>query len=180
MNKLPLSTTLLSVIVAVVLWYVATLLEGETEWPKQPEMAEMESPFAGGREDTAVLGGAAALRCQKAERDMQALVDEARHCQTDDDCTIFDYGYPIQCLTSVAKSGITALRVEYRDYEASCEHRVYYDCPSEPLRREPVCRNNRCEVELRQPDFLKDKTLQHIGVEGMTPPARDGRGRPQS
>ena len=97
---------------------------------------------------------------------MQALVEESRSCLRDEDCTIFDYGYPIQCLTSVAKSEITALRLEYRDYEKDCEHRVYYDCPSEPLEREPVCRNGRCEVELRTLDeYLRDETLQHLGIE---------------
>lgn len=163
MNKLPLSTTLLSVGVAVALWYVATLLESDAPWLEEPSTPEIDSAFGRATEETPVLGGRAALDCRQSERQMQDLVEASRHCEVDADCTIFDYGYPIQCLTSVARSEITALRLEYREYEESCEHRVYYDCPSEPLEREPVCRDNRCEVELRTLDGLKEQTLEHIG-----------------
>ncbi|MDZ7644207.1 MAG: hypothetical protein U5K76_08370 [Woeseiaceae bacterium] len=99
------------------------------------------------------------------ERKIQALVADSRSCETDDDCTIFDYGYPIQCLTSVAKSEITRLRLQYREYEADCEFRVYYDCPSEPMERKPVCRNNRCEVELQTHDLLRDETFEYLGID---------------
>lgn len=163
MNKLPLSTALLSVIVAVALWYVATLLEGDRDL----DTGGATDMPAFGREatDSPLRGGAAALRCQQSEQRMQDLVDDARYCVRDDDCTIFDYGYPIQCLTSVSKSEITHLRLEYREYEQNCEFRVYYDCPSEPLERTAVCRNNRCEVELRTLDDLRDQTLQHLGID---------------
>jgi hypothetical protein len=163
MNKMPPSVVLLSVIVAVVLWYLATLLEGDGPWLEEASTAEPPAAFGRSTGDTPVLGGTAAIECQQAEREMQSTVDDARHCEADADCTIFDYGYPIQCMTSVATNEITALRLKYREYEESCLHRVYYDCPSEPLERHAVCRNNRCEVELRTLDFLKDETLQHIG-----------------
>jgi hypothetical protein len=111
--------------------------------------------------------------CGETEEALRALVDESQSCSVDDDCTIFDFGYPIQCLTSVAKSQITALRLEYRKYEQSCDYRVYYDCPSEPLERYPVCRNNHCTVELRTIDLLREETLDHIGVGPRTSgPAR--------
>jgi hypothetical protein len=161
------STVAISVVLAVVLWYVATLLEGDERW--QPPAAETGgvASFARQTDDSPVRGGAAALRCQEAERRMQDLVQQSQMCRSDDDCTIFDYGYPIQCLTSVAKSEISALRIEYREYEANCEFRVYYDCPSDPLERHPVCRNNRCEVELRTLDYLRDQTLQHLGIDEL-------------
>lgn len=165
MNKLPLSTALLSIVVAGALWYIALLLEGDDQWLKDGDAPSIETNFGRSTRDTPVLGGAAALGCQQAEQEMQEAVDDARYCEIDDDCTIFDYGYPIQCLTSVSKTHITALRLEYREYEESCPHRVYYDCPSEPLDREAVCRNRRCEVELRTLDILKDQTLEHIGVD---------------
>ena len=95
---------------------------------------------------------------------MVRRVEEARYCTTDDDCTLFDYGYPIQCMTSVARSEITALRLQYRRYEESCEYRVYYDCPSGSLERQAVCRQNRCGVKLADIDPLKDATLQHLGI----------------
>jgi hypothetical protein len=91
-------------------------------------------------------------------------VQEAQYCTTDDDCTLFDYGYPIQCLTSVAKSENTSLRLEYRNYEQSCAYRVYYDCPSGDMERQAVCNDNRCEVDLVSIDPLKDETLQHLGI----------------
>jgi len=165
MNKLPLPIAVLSVAVAVVLWYVATLLEGDAQRLDDSHTPELPQAFGGAVGDTPVLGGSAALDCRRAERNMQAAVDDARHCNVDEDCTVFDYGYPIECMTSVAKSDITALRLEYRKYEKSCQYRVYYDCPSEPLEREAVCRNHRCEVELRTLDPLKDETLHHIGID---------------
>jgi hypothetical protein len=96
---------------------------------------------------------------------MRQTVNKARQCVIDADCTLFDYGYPIECMTSVAKSEITALRLEYRKYEQSCAYRVYYDCPSGDTQREAVCRNNRCEVELMTIDILKDETLEYLGIE---------------
>jgi hypothetical protein len=165
MGKLPLSTALLSATVAVALWYLATMLEGNRPWAITQTTVEPPSPFGRQAGDTPVLGGGAALDCQQSERKLQTLVESARYCVSDDDCTIFDYGYPIQCLTSVANASITALRLEYREYEQSCRYRVYYDCPSEPLERHAVCRSKRCEVELRAFDYLKDETLQHIGAD---------------
>lgn len=104
-------------------------------------------------------------QCNTAEMKMQDAVAGARHCNTDDDCTIFDYGYPIQCMTSVAKTEITALRLQYRDYETSCRFRVYYDCPTDTIERVAVCRKNQCTVELETIDALRDETLHHIGIE---------------
>ncbi|MEQ8206986.1 MAG: hypothetical protein RIA65_12475 [Woeseia sp.] len=167
MNKLPMSTTAISVLAAVILWYLATVLEGDSRWLEPAPQIDGTTNFGRQIGDSPLYGGAAALRCQQAERQMQALVDDSRMCRSDNDCTIFDYGYPIQCLTSVASSSITALRMEFRDYEAECEFRVYYDCPSEPFERHPVCRNNRCEVELRTLDYLRDETLQHLGIEDV-------------
>lgn len=164
MNKLPLSISAISVAVAVVLWYIATVLEGRLS-PPEPEGSAGVPEFGRQVEESGLRGGAAAIRCLEAEQRIQERVDAARYCERDEDCTIFDFGYPIQCLTSVARSEITGLRHAYRDYEESCEFRVYYDCPSEPLEREPVCRNNRCEVELRTLDELRDQTLDYLGVE---------------
>lgn len=165
MQKLPLSLSALSVVVAIVLWYIATLLQGDRQ-PVEPVQGPDGVPaFGRQQQDSDLRGGAAALRCQDSERHMQALVEDSRYCETNEDCTIFDYGYPIQCLMSVAKSEITNLRLEFREYEENCEFRVYYDCPSEPMEREAVCRNNRCEVELQTLDRLRNETLDYLGID---------------
>ena len=95
---------------------------------------------------------------------MLAAVDEARHCVVDDDCTLFDYGYPIQCMTSVSMNEITALRRQYRIYESSCRFRVYYDCPTDGAERIAVCRSNQCTVEIETIDSLRDETLDYLGI----------------
>ena len=91
----------------------------------------------------------------------------SQYCQTDEDCTLFDFGYPIQCLTSVSKSEITALRTAYRRYEDSCAYRVYYDCPSGDMEREAVCRSNRCEVDLVSMEPPEAETLRHLGLKDL-------------
>jgi hypothetical protein len=68
-------------------------------------------------------------------------------------------------MTSVAMTEITALRLKYREYEAHCRFRVYYDCPTDGIERIAVCRNNQCAVELETIDALRDETLHHIGIE---------------
>ena len=83
---------------------------------------------------------------------------------TDSDCTLFDFGYPIDCMTSVAKSEITDLRLEYRRYEESCDFRVYFDCPAEPMVRRAVCQQNRCSVSLETIDGLEKETLDYLGI----------------
>ena len=169
MSKLSATTTSISIIVAVVLWALATWLEGEKS---QADFRSVDAARAFSDEvatDTEIRTDGLLHSCWAAEAEVLKRVEESQSCEVDEDCTIFDYGYPIQCLTSVASSEITALRLEYRKYEQSCEYRVYYDCPSAPLQRRPVCQNNRCAVELQTLDILKDATLDHIGVdEGVT------------
>lgn len=165
MNKLPLPVLVLSVALAVVLWYIATLLEGDRYGVVDPPAITTPPDFGRQQADSPVHGGAAALRCDRSEQNIQQQVDASRYCESDDECTIFDFGYPIQCLTSVAKSEITELRRAFDSYQQDCTFRVYYDCPAEPLEREAVCRNNRCEVELRTLDQLREQTLRHLGIE---------------
>ena len=103
--------------------------------------------------------------CDTAERELLSAVENSRHCDTDEDCTLFDYGYPIQCMTSVSASAISALRLEYREYDASCRHRVFYDCDAAGAERVAVCRNAQCSVELETLESLKDETLDHLGID---------------
>lgn len=104
--------------------------------------------------------------CEDTERTLGDLIESARYCTSDSDCTLFDFGYPIECMTSVAHSEITVLRLAYRRYEQSCDYRVYYDCPTEPMERLAVCRENRCTVSLDTIDSLEEETLEYLGIEG--------------
>ncbi|MBT8086161.1 MAG: hypothetical protein HKN35_09355 [Woeseia sp.] len=165
MNKLSMPVLGLSIALAVVLWYIATLLEGDRYAKALSPVANAPAEFGRQQADSPLRAGAAALRCEDSEQRIQALVDDSRYCEIDDDCTIFDFGYPIQCLTSVSKTAITELRMEFANYERDCPFRVYYDCPAEPLEREAVCRNQRCEVDLHTLDQLRDLTLQHLGID---------------
>lgn len=169
MKYLTSSTTTLSMVVAVLLFVIATLIEGERPPPPAPE-TDSPSLLQAVRPDTPVRDEVANRDCRTAEQRLLERLDASQSCSVDADCTIFDYGYPIQCLTSVARTEISALRTEYRNYEQACTFRVYYDCPAEPLERRAVCRQNRCTVELGSLDSLKDQTLEHLGIE--PPPAR--------
>lgn len=157
------SVTLVSVAAAVLLFAVASWFEGDARWQPvgRPDFA---TGLPQARPDTPVRVNTDYLSCQQSEATLIARVDEARYCATDDDCTLFDYGFPVQCLTSVSKNEITALRLEYRNYEHSCEYRVYYDCPSGPLERQPVCSGGRCEVQLVEDEMLNEETLRHLGI----------------
>jgi len=157
-------TALISVVAAIVLWLVATWFEDDSRWLPPEIASQFDATLEAPRPDTPVRIATDVLSCSQAETTLQAKVDDARYCTVDDDCTLFDYGYPIQCLTSVAKAEISALRLEYRNYENSCAYRVYYDCPSGEMERQAVCRSNRCAVELISNDPLQDMTLQHLGI----------------
>ena len=156
---------MISVTVAVALWLIATWLEGDSPW--LVTVPESGSGFAntGVREDSPVKVSRDAAACEQAEAALRAKIDDAQSCSTDDDCTLFDYGYPIQCLTSVAKTEITALRLEYRNYEQSCAYRVYYDCPTGRMERKAVCRSSRCAVELQSTEVLEEETLDYLGLD---------------
>lgn len=160
-------TALISVIAAVVLWLVATWFEDDSRWLPPEAVKQIDTTVQAPMTDTPVRIDTDVLSCSQAEETLQARVDSAQYCSSDDDCTLFDYGYPIQCLTSVAKAEITALRLEYRNYENSCAYRVYYDCPSGEMERQAVCRDNRCAVELISNDPLQDATLQHLGIKDL-------------
>jgi hypothetical protein len=162
------SWLLLSVVLAVVLWSLATLLDNRLQVPEPvPPRAEpsgdrnLEAGRSPGTDDRDT-GGATEMSCQESEDRLKLVIDEARACDVDDDCTLFDYGYPLDCMTSVAKEQIPRLREEYRVYGEACEHRVFYDCPTEPYVRLALCRNNRCVVELDKRDDLEDVTLDQL------------------
>ena len=159
-------TGLLSVAIAVVLWLAATWFDDDARW-LPAERRDMANPaHQVPRDDTPLRVNTDRMSCQQAEAELARKVKDAQYCTNDDECTLFDYGYPIQCLTSVAKSEITALRVEYRQYEESCAYRVYYDCPSGEMQRQAVCRQNHCAVDLVGTDPLKDETLRYLGIQG--------------
>ena len=165
MKYLTSSTTSLSMVVAVVLFVVASWIDSKRPAPEPPEESTTPQLINEVRRDSAVRDESVTRDCRVAERQLFDTLDASQSCSVDADCALFDYGYPIQCLTSVARSEISALRVEYKNYEAACTYRVYYDCPTAPNERKPVCRQNRCTVELRTLDMLKDQTLEHLGIE---------------
>ena len=176
MKQLSSSTTAISLVVAVVLFAFASWLDGEKPAPEPPPPEKTPVMVTEVRQDSSVRDELAMRSCREAEENLVAKLEVSQFCDVDADCTIFDYGYPIQCLTSVARSEISALRLEYRNYEQSCTYRVYYDCPSEPMERKAVCRNSQCVVELQTLDLLRDQTLRHLGIDPAaqpnTPPAQ--------
>ena len=165
MKRLPYTTGVISVLAAVALWFVANLFEDDSRWTGLVEKDSPDVTIQQRRPDTPVRANTSPANCVQAEEAMRRAVNDAQYCSNDDDCTLFDYGYPIQCLTSVAKSHITALRLEYRNYEQTCAYRVYYDCPSGDSQRSAACRDNRCEVEILTIDDLQDETLEYLGIE---------------
>jgi len=165
MNRLPYATALISISLATVLWLIATRLEDESRWLPVEQGVQPDLTMAQPRADTPVQTNEVAANCEQVEDALRKKVASAQHCSADDECTVADYGYPIQCLTSVAKSEITALRLEYRNYARNCAFRVYYDCPSGDAKREAVCRNNRCAVDLVTTDLLQNETLEYLGIE---------------
>jgi hypothetical protein len=164
-NKLPIVTTLISLAAAIGLWLIAMWLEDDSVWLQSPEQTPESITGETVRPDSDLQTDVTSNQCAQVEDALQVKVSASQNCSTDDDCTLFDYGYPIQCLTSVAKSQITALRLAYRHYEQSCPYRVYYDCPTGDMQRQAVCRGNRCSVELQSNETLKEETLEYLGID---------------
>lgn len=152
-----------AVAIAVVLWLLATLVENRLQ-PSEPLTLANEEAVGDERPGEAPSRSQARspMSCEASEERLRRMIDDARFCNVDDDCTLFDYGYPLDCMTSIAKGEIPALRDEYRNYDESCEFRVFYDCPTEPYVRLALCRNNRCVVELDRRDDLQDSTLERM------------------
>ncbi len=156
---------MLAVALALGLFLIANHFDDRSRWqPRELDRATLNAP-----RDSGLRGPVRSVQssgsCDAAESEMLRAVENSRYCATDDDCTLFDYGYPIQCMTSVSNSEITALRRQYDLYEASCRFRVYYDCDTDGAERRAICRSNRCTVELETLDSLKEETLQHLGIE---------------
>ena len=163
MNRLTQVVVVLSVVMAVILWFAMTWLEQRYTAPSEnPDSAELS--LGSVRSDSAAQTVAASADCADVESEMREVVERSRECRLDSDCAIFDYGYPIECLTSVARNEISSLRTEFSRYHESCEYRVYYDCPTGESSRRPVCRNRQCEVELTSPETLQEETLDHLGI----------------
>lgn len=158
-----MTVVLVATAIAIVLFELATWLEGVSVLPSSVSATGGPPSLGQVARDTEVRTMRATASCEQVEQEMRALVDESRECNSDADCVVFDYGYPIECLTSVAKNHISALRTNFQRYHDSCEFRVYYDCPTGEADRQPVCRDNRCEVELITIDSLRDNTLDYLG-----------------
>ena len=165
MNRLPLVTAALATLLAIGLWILATWLEDEARWQSlENPPADSQTPVPTTPAiDTPVQTLDA--DCETVEQELMSSIDAARSCETNTDCVVFDYGYPIDCMTSVSRSQISWLREEYRRYHESCEYRVYFDCPTGDARRRPVCRNQQCEIELVTVDELTDDTLDYLGID---------------
>ena len=165
MNRLPFATALISIAAAVGLWMIAMWLEGDSPWLLPQPDADAGITNSDVRPDTPVRSRSEVAGCDQAEDALREKLGASLYCSGNDACTLFDYGYPIQCMTSVAKSEITALRLEYRNYQQSCPYRVYYDCPTGHMERQAVCRSNRCTVELRSNEILEEATLDYLGID---------------
>lgn len=147
----------LSAALAVGLWLVATLGDLVLRAPPPPPPPASSVPPTASR---APVPPVVPASCADVEDNLELLVGESRACATDEDCTLFDYGYPIDCMMSVAKSAVPGLRTAYRQYDESCEHRLFYDCPTEPFVRVPLCSNNHCVVELFREGDPEGRTLE--------------------
>jgi hypothetical protein len=153
----------MSVVIAFVLWFLATMLEARLEQaPVDAPPNSAASPESRRDGPSAAPEVAPPLSCEASENGLKKTIERARACNVDDDCTLFDYGYPIDCMTSVAKSAIPLLRDEFRKYDETCEFRVFYDCPTEPYVRLALCRHKRCVVELDRRDALRESTLEQL------------------
>ena len=158
----------LAVGVAVVLWLIATVLDSRLQEGPDP-IAPTDAEVVGDEPVEDFPAGNVTntpMSCEATEEHLKTVIDDARYCVVDDDCTLFDYGYPLDCMTSIAKSEIPRLREEYRKYDENCEFRVFYDCPTEPYVRLALCRDNRCVVELDRRDELQDSTLEQMNRQG--------------
>lgn len=158
MPRFPSGLILLSAVIAVLLWLFATALENYLQ-PGDSAPVERDTADRAPEPSGSGVVEPGSMSCEQAELVLSELVNESRFCLTDDDCTLFDYGYPIDCMTAVAKSQIPALRQEYKRYDQSCRHRVYFDCPTEPFVRLAQCHDNQCMVELATSDALRNRTL---------------------
>lgn len=162
MNRISPTTTIAWLLATLLLWLMIVIDSNDLSWlqvgsgePPAPPVAELPAYPPPTQ---------SVLSCEGTEDLLRDRIDSGRNCALDSDCTLFDFGYPIDCMTSVAKSEITALRVEYRKYEQSCDFRVFFDCPAEPMQRRAVCRENRCSVSLQNIDNLEDETLEYLGI----------------
>jgi hypothetical protein len=166
MNRMPVNTTLLAVVIATLLFLVANYFDDKSRWmPKEPAPRAAMNPVRLPGPDEPISTIDSTGICDRAERELLQTVDNSRLCSSDDDCTLVDFGYPIQCMTSVAKDDITTLRLHFKNYESSCRFRVYYDCPTEGAERLAVCRNHQCTVELETIESLRDQTLDFLGID---------------
>lgn len=163
MNRLPLVTAALATAVAIGLWLLATYLEDESRW--LPATADAPAALSGGTVAADTPVASAPLSCDIVENRLRGIVASSRACNTDRDCAVFDYGYPIDCMTSVARTEISMLRQEFSKYHDSCEYRVYFDCPTGDAQRRAVCREDSCVIDLVTVDSLRDDTLDYLGIE---------------
>lgn len=162
MNRLTVTATIAWLLAIFLLWFMIKIDSDDLTWLQigvsEPAVAPVTEPLVSPEPSPSLLP------CDATENALRDRIETARYCTTDSDCTLFDFGYPIDCMTSVAKSEITMLRGEFRSYEESCDYRVYFDCPAEPMQRRAVCQENRCSVSLQTIDNLENKTLEYLGL----------------
>lgn len=163
-NRFTITSAIAWLFAVALLWYMIKIVSENSRWLEIGTGELSEVPVA--EPVVSAVSNIAAPSCQETEISLRERVETARYCTTDNDCTLFDFGYPIDCMTSVAKSEITDLRYEYRRYEQSCAFRVYFDCPAEPMERRAVCQENRCSVSLQANDMLEEETLDYLGIGG--------------
>ncbi len=151
-----------SVLLVMTLWLFAESLRQAPPPVSVPTPAPQVVPAPTAPVNRPTAGSEETLSCATVESRLIEQLAASRSCTRNADCTIVDYGYPVECLTAVARAQISELRQAFFAYRERCEYRVYYDCPTGDARPYAVCDAGRCEVRLLLPDRLSDDTLDYL------------------
>ena len=78
------------------------------------------------------------------ERAIIRLIEEARSCNTDGDCTLAEFGCPFGCVSPINVAHVERIQRKVDSYRDRC-FRCWYRCGH--LAGYPACRDQRCVYE---------------------------------
>jgi hypothetical protein len=101
--------------------------------------------------------------CEEREEQVQALIEDAKTCKADADCSLFSPGCPFGCVDSMRADSVAKVKEAYRSYTDRCSACVYM-CAASLYGRYATCDSGRCAVKEKRRPGLESETARLLGI----------------
>lgn len=158
MARLPLSFAIGAAIATTIIWIIAQSIGSEAKDLDRSTDSSIESTTLT-RVTLISDDPNPIVDCNAKLEGLTSLLEEARYCDVDSDCSLFTLGCPFGCTGAIRSTEIPRIETKYRIYAMQCPI-CRYRCRKPVFERRAVCEESRCVVTAETIETLREKTLK--------------------